>query len=245
MSIVLTTLLIRSDTRVRLTFSGALAAGAFNASLYTMTDVTQSSPGPTVKAALAVSSVTNQVELVLATPLTSGDAVCANCTLVPAADSSFFTGNATSYYGPQVDFLPNVEPAQNSSDTLVFGRDLVHNGLDYVEDATGDLAVVEGVPNVKGALFRRVLGYGLPWDQSYGPRLEDYVDGPNASAAPATGLIKRQMLADDRVTACTVSLEEDSTAAGGAFFVIEPLLKTNRRMKPFDVAFSDVLSSGE
>lgn len=245
MSITLDRILINSDTRVRLVFSGALASGAFAASLYTMSDVTLDASGPTVTAALAVSGQTNQVELVLESSLASGNTAAVNCTNVPAADLSTFTGNLASYFGPVVTFQLNVEPEQNASDVLAFGRDLVHNGNDYVESANGDLMTVEGIPNVQGALFRRVLAYGLPWDPTFGPKLDDYVDGPNEAAAPATGLIKQQILADDRTQSCTVTLLEDDTAAGGAFFEIVPVLKTDRKIGAFNVAVAGVTGSSD
>lgn len=241
MTLQLNQILIKSATRVRLIFSGALASGAFNASKYSISNVTLDGTGPTVDAALAVAGFTNQVELVLNSELGTGNTYAANCTSVPAADASTFTGSAASFWGQSVIFTPNVEPAQNQGDALAFGRDLVHNGNDYVEDATGDLATVEGIPNVQGALFRRVVSYALPWDASYGARLDDYVDGPNAQAAPAAGLIKKQMLADNRTQSATVTLEEDDT--GGAFFRITPVLKTDKKIGPFDVAVTDVFSS--
>lgn len=243
MAIALDKILINSETRVRLIFSGALASGAFVASLYSTTDVTLDAAGPAVVAALAVAGFNNQVELVLGSPLAAGNAVSANCSAVPGADLSTFSGSLSAVFGASVTFTPNVEPEQDASDALVFGRDVVHDGADYVEDATGDLVSVEGVPNVEGALYRRVRAYGLPWDPSFGPKLDDYVDGPNEAAAPATGLIKQQMLADDRTQSCSVTLEEDDTAAGGAFFRVEPILKTDRKIPPFDVAVADVLST--
>ncbi len=245
MSITLNAVTVRSSTRVRLVFSGALAGGAFSAGLWTIWDNTINVPGPSVAAALAVAGLTNQVELVLASPLTSDDSIIVTGTNVPAADLSTFTGQAATYWGPNVLFTPNVEPQQNNGDDLVFGRDLVHNGVDYIEDATSDLAGQSGLQNVQSALYRRILAYGLPWDQSFGPRLDDFVDGPNAQAAPASGLIKRQMLADDRVTACKVTLQEDDTAAGGASFQVDVTLRTDRKLPPFDIAVGELLSTGE
>lgn len=240
---ILNKMLVNSETRVRLIFSSAVASGAFNAALYALGYVSLGSAGPAVVAALAVSGFPNQVELVLGSSLASGNSVSVTCTAVPGADLSTYTGALSVFFGANVSFTPNVEPERNASDALVFGRDLVHDGDDYVEDAAGDLAEVEGIPNVQGALFRRVLAYGLPWDPTFGPHLDDYVDGPNAAAAPAAGLIKRQVLADDRTQSCTVVLEEDDTAAGGAFFKIKPILKTDRKAGAFDIAIADVTGS--
>ena len=245
MSVALQKIVINSETRVRLIFSGALGSGAFSAALYSVSDITLGAAGPSIVAALAVSGLTNQVELVLASPLSSGDVAEVSFFNVPAADLSTNSGNASAYYGPSVTFTRDVEPEQNASDALVFGRDLVHDGADYVEDGTGDLIEVEGVPNAQGAIWRRVISYDLPWDQSYGTKLDDYVDGPNAAAAPAAGLIKRQVLADDRANACSVQLLEDDTVAGGAFFKITPTLKTDRKIGSFNVAVANILGSSD
>lgn len=245
MTITLVSALARTSTRVRMIFSGALGAGAFVASLYQIGDVSLSQPGPTVKAAIAVANQTNQVELVLASALTPGDAIAAYATNVPAADASLCTGAVTTFFGQVVTFTPDAEPEQNDADDLIFGVDLVHNGQDYVEDATADLATVSGLQNVQGANTRRVRAYGLPWDQTYGPRLDDYVDGPTVSATPATGLIKQNLLADDRNSQVTCTLESDDTAAGGAVFKIAVKLKTGRPLPPFDVAVASTTSSSD
>lgn len=245
MALTLLAVTVRSSTRIRLVFDRALAAGAFNASLYKIWDNTLGVPGVTLKAALAVAGQTAQAELVCSTPLTEDDSILVTCSTVPAADASTYTGQMSAYWGANVIYTPNVEPTQNNGSELAFGTDLVHNGNDYVEDATADLALVSGIQNVMTAIPRRVRSYSLPWDQSYGARLEDYVDGPNASAAPAAGLIKRQVLSDDRTTSCTVTLEEDDTVAGGAFFRITPILKTNRKLPPFDIAIAELYSTGE
>lgn len=245
MSLILNNVVVRSETRVRLIFNGALASGAFLSSLYVLTDLTVASPGPAVVAAIAVAGgVNNEVELVLSTDLATGHSISVQCNAVPGADLTTFTGSIATYWGPNVNFVPNVEPLRNTGEDLVFGRDLVHTGMDYLEGVNGDLASVGGVANVQGALYRRVKSYGLPWDQSYGPKLDDYVDGPGASIAPATGLIKQNILADDRVLACAVSLEVDDTKEEGAFFRITPTLKTDRKLAPFDVAVTDTNSSG-
>lgn len=243
MANTLAKVVLMSSTRIRLIFNEALAAGAFVAALYSISDVSLNSGGPTVKAALAIASANSQVELVLGSPFASGHGYAVNCAAVPGIDSTTFTGSLPFAFSVPNSPQQNVEPQKNTSDDWAFGRDLVHTGPggDYLEDASWDLVPVGGLPNVQGAIARRVVSYGLPWDQTYGPRLDDDVDGPNATSAPATGRIRANILSDDRVQGCTVTFNLDGQ--NGAYFQIMPVLLTDQVIKPFNIALTQLSSS--
>lgn len=234
MSIALAQVQVRTERRIRLTFTGALAGGAYVPGLYALTCTDTNGAAPNVVAALQISGgATNAVELAVDSDLAQGQHYAVVCTNVPGADSSFFTGSAGIYWGPVVTSIPNSESTTDDASVLVFGRDLVFSGVDYVEDATGDLMTVSGLANVQGAVMRRINGYGLPWDPTYGPKLYDYVDGPAPVVRTARGTILQQALADDRVKSCAVDFAQDPTQPNAAYFNIQVTLLDDRKLPSF------------
>ncbi len=220
---------IRSSTRIRLAFTGVLAAGAYVTSPYVVTSVTTGTSYD-LSAAIQVSSNNSSVELALASPLPTGQSFQVACTAVPGADASTFTGTQSAFFGPNVVSFPNVEPFVDNADLALFKRDLVWAG-DYIESADGDLVTTSGLPNVAGALQRRVDEYALPWNNQYGAKLLDFVDGAPQGAGSAKANISAQVLADDRVKSATVTLAVQDN--GDAAFTIVPVLLGNRKPAPF------------
>lgn len=204
---------IRNERRVRLVFSGALAAGAFATTPYTVAGQDGAGTDPSVKAALAVSGDPNAVELVLGADLALGGLYLLTLTAVPFTVLASFTGTQLFRTAGTTD-ATNAEPETDDLDELLYGVDLVHDGTDYVEDASGDLASIAGIPNVKGALERRLKGDPLPWDGQYGAQSNEFVDAPIPSAPTLRGSLVAQARADDRVLTVTADLtaNDDTTA---------------------------------
>ena len=222
MSISLLTLEFRGDRRIRLFFSGSLAAGAFTSTaLYSITSADGLGANPTnVEAVYAVANTPAAVELSADVPLALGGLYTIGCTNVPAADSSTFTGTTQGTTALPLQNPPNVEPATTDLDLLLYGRDLVHNGQDFVEDASGDLANITGRGNWLGAVWRRMMSYGLPWDPTYSPRADEYVNAPDVLKLPLAGRMVAQARADDRTAQATCTVTQSSTDPNSWAFVL-------------------------
>jgi hypothetical protein len=210
MAIELTGIDPRHEYRVRLVFSNTLAVGAFtNLALYTVTNDDGKGPTPTVLAALVVPGNAQNVELALSAPLVEGALYTLSAVGVPAADASVSTSASIRTFRIGVsNEQPNQEPKASNVDLLLYGRDAVWAG-DYVESAESDLATVEGVPNARGAVRRRILGSPLPWDRSYSPNAYESVDLPSTAVGGLKGRIQSQAIVDDRVRAAQVVFVAD------------------------------------
>lgn len=203
----LLTVIIRSDTRLRLEFSSAVGSTAFTGS-GTITITSQDGLGlsPTIKQRIPVSSSPNSIELVLSNPLVDGGFYVVQLINIPGADATFATG--IENIRPGVTFTRlNTEIDVPEIESALYNIDLVWTGEDYLESANGDLASISGMPNVHGALLRRLVSDGLPWDSDYGAKPRKFVDGPSPATPLLRGEILRQMLSDNRVRAATVRLD--------------------------------------
>ncbi len=211
MALDLVAITIRSPTRIRLSFSQTLAAGAFNPAPYEVTNLDAKGVDPTVRAALAVPNSPHVVEIVLSDTLASDALYEVACTLVPDTEPATFSGT--------MDFRTSAPPAPPSAsvatddmERLLYGADLVWNGRDLVEAANGDLARVEGLANVNAALLRLVEADGLPWEANYGGKARASVDAPSTSQRSLRGNLVRGVLRDDRTKEATVTLNLDDNS---------------------------------
>jgi hypothetical protein len=222
MTTSLLTVEFRGTRRVRLIFTGNLAAGAYTSTaLYTVTCEDGSGPSPTnVVAVYAIANTPTAVELAIDEDLVSGGLYQIGCTNVPCADLSNFTGILNARVALPLTTPVNAEPAANDIDLLLYGRDLLHDGDDFVEDATGDLGTIDGRDNYRGAMGRRMMSDGLPWDDTYGPKAEQYVDGPETEAKPFAGALIAQARADDRTKQATVDIVQSDADPGDWAFEV-------------------------
>lgn len=215
----LTTVEFRGTRRVRLFFSGALAAGAFtSASLYSVTNVDGAGPTPSIEDVFAVTGSPGAVELAVSLDLAPGSLYEIACEDVPCADSTLYTGEVQSTTGQPTKAQTNVEPEVDDVDLLFYGRDIVHDGDDFVEDATGDLDTISGRENWRGAMSRRMAGSPLPWDPTYSPDVEQYVDAPDAFQLPLAGRLLSQARLDDRTKSASVEVVQDPDDPAGFAF---------------------------
>ncbi len=222
MTIALLSVHIKHKRRISLKFSSPLAAGAFT-STYFYSVETQNSVGisPNVVASIAVSGNTTSLELALGDDLVPGGRYLVSAIGVPAVDTSTTssTSKQIAFFGA-VQIQPNVEQAASDPGLLLYGRDLLWTGTDFGETPAGDLATVSGTPNVRGALMRRMMSDGLPWDDAYGAKSRSYVNGTSPGVSTLSGALLEQCSEDDRVKEAKVDLETDT--AGRPVFVVTP-----------------------
>ena len=211
MTIALSAATIIHERRIRLVFSQPVASGAFGTpgpSFYTVTSVDSLSVSPTVLAAMLIPSNPNCVELALSDPLAKGGLYTIAAVGVPALDASVTPAGTME----QVRFgltlqKENVEPIKADRERLLYGVDLLWNGLDYQEDVTGDLAIVSGTANVTKALYRVVEANGLPWDPTFGVGAREFVDSPSLASGTLRGKMSSSMLRDPRVKDVKIVVE--------------------------------------
>lgn len=203
-------LLIRSPRRIRVTFSSALASGAFSPSWFTVSSLDGAGADPDVVVALAIDGAPEQVELALSTDLAPGGryelAIAAG---VPGADAT--TGLAAAE-GFQTGAPPRAPAASFTASDLMnrlFLVDLLHEGGRFVETPDGDLATVGGPPNVKAAIERRVVSGPLPHRPDYGGNARKFVDAPAPILTMLRGQLERQARRDRRVVAASIEITED------------------------------------
>jgi hypothetical protein len=227
MSISFATLTVKHERRVRLYFTHALAAGAFTTlSLYALLNDDGFGVSPNIVAAYLVPNSANAVELALDADLVQGSRYELTATGVPATDLTTSPAETQAFTWGEQPSQPNQEQPQNDLAALIYGSDLVWTGDDYLETQAGDLATIEGIPNVEGALLRRLTNqFQLPWAPSYGARPEDFVEGPTGNAITLLGALRRQAVADDRVASATVSFVADPKNGGDAFFPASIILR--------------------
>jgi hypothetical protein len=227
-TIFYTGLVVRNERRVRLNFSEPLASGAFGpgssvSSLYVIASVDGAGADPGISAAIAIPSAAGNVELALTLDLVAGGIYTVTTLSVPALAGSFSASKVDTFtFGalpaPNID----IEFPQDDIGSLVYGLDLVWTGADFLELPSGDLANVSGVPNVQGAMHRRLLDEdGLPWDTNYGAKSGEYVNGPVQSGGALIARLRRQAVADNRVSSATVSWTSDATSVGDNYFPVK------------------------
>lgn len=218
MAIALNNVQIRHERRVRLIFSTTLAAGAFTSvAFYTVTSVSGEATSPTVIAALTVTGSPEVVELQMGADLVRGQRYTFSAVAVPAADLSTTPdpSEVVAYYG---EILPS--PGLQSGgvselDELLYGRDILFDGGDFVEDGQGDLLTISGVVSLEAALRRCATSNGLPWASEYGVHADEFVDVPIEGLLPLRGRAESAMRADDRVARVRVTIESDNEGGTG------------------------------
>ena len=207
--------------RWRLFFSGPLASGAFLVGPYAVSDSIGPSP-ITVEAAYAISSDPNAVELSVSADFCGGQLYTVACTAVPGTGGGgSFTGTFQDRVPLQVLAPPNAEPAQSDIDIVLYSRDLLWNGADFVEDATGDLQTISGSPNWIGAMGRRMSFGPLGWARRYGADAYQYVDAPDVYQRPLAGAMLGQARQDNRTATASVSVVQAPDDPDGWIFQME------------------------
>ncbi len=227
---------IKHKRRIRLLFSGPLAAGAFTTlSYYSVVSLDSVGVSPAVVAAIAIDGNTGGMELALGDDLIPGGRYLVSAIGVPAVDTSVTssTSSQTAVFG-QTQTQANVEPVANNVDALLYGRDIVWTGSDFGETPAGDLSVVTGTSNARAALYRRMLSNGLPWDDTYGAKPRSYVNGTSPGVATLSGALLGQCAEDDRVKEATIDLETD--ADNRPVFVVTPTFIGNESPKQLTIS---------
>lgn len=237
MAIELTGVVIRNERRLRLVFSNTLAAAAFTStSFYTVANQDGLGPDCGVSAAIIVVGAATNVELALDSDLVDGALYQVSAIGVPATDATTSTAASTTLLRKGTSpAIQNAEPKASDAEVLLYGRDIVWTGGDYLETADGDLATVEGAPNACGALRRRLLGAPLPWAPGYSPRARSFVDLPLPAINALKGRLEQQVLADDRFEAVTVTLQINDDTPEESVFVVTPTLRGGKRAEPIYV----------
>lgn len=211
MAINLLRVLVKHEKRIRAVFSTPLASGAFGVpgpACYAITSLDSAGPEPTVVAAMVVPGSASVVELVLSTALVKGGLYRLTTLAVPAiAGSAFSPLEHEDFRYSFSTIADNSEPVKRDRERLLYGIDLLWNGVDYQETASGDLDRVGGTANVTKALNRGVESGGLPWDPSWGAGAREYIDSPSVAAGSLKGAISAQMLRDPRVKGAKVTFE--------------------------------------
>lgn len=211
MAIDLNSVEIRHERRIRLFFSNTVDSAAFaSVAFYSVECLDGLGTSPNVAAALAVLSSPNVVELQLDTDLADGGLYEVQANGVPASDLSV-TATPSALQGRKGAPTRSEATTRGATDldVLLYGRDILWQGADFVEDPSGDLAEVAGAPNVRSALVRRLTSEGLPWAPQHGLQGRQAIDGSIADANALQGRAVAQCLADDRVARATVQIAED------------------------------------
>lgn len=236
MAIVLLSVVPRHERRFRLTFSNSLAAGAFGApapSYYTLTNEDGKAAAPSIAAAMMVPGTPAVVELSLNGDLVQGALYKIAAVGVPAVDASVTPAGSEQpfRYATKSD-SSSVEPVVRDRERLLYGVDLVWTGMDYQEAANGDLERIGGRPNVTKALWRSVQTSGLPWDESWGLDVREWVDSPSSASTPLRGRAVTQIMRDPRVQTVKVELEIDGAKT---YLHLTPTLASGEATEPVTV----------
>lgn len=192
-------------------FSEAVGSGAYVTSLYTVLSLDSAGESPTVSAVLLVTSNPAVVELALGADLQKGGLYSVSAVGVPNAAASSVTPSPSLErfrYGLRAP-KENVEPLQRDRERLLYGVDLLWNGVDYQETSTGDLERVGGTANVTKALYRAVETNTLPWDSTWGVGAREFVDSPSVTSGSLRGKLSAQIRKDPRVKSVKVTVEFD------------------------------------
>lgn len=231
MTIALLAIEIRHERRVRCVFSQAVAAGAYVAGLYTVTSLDAVGVSPGVSAALMLTTSPNVVELVLDQDLVKGGLYSLSAVDVPAGDATVTSAAAVEQFrfGITLD-KTNIDPVKLNRDRILYGVDLLWNGVDYQETATGDLDTVGGTANVNKALRRRVDSNGLKWDRSHGVGAREFVDTPSVGSGTLRGKMNAQFLLDPRVKEVTVTV--DFNDSDEVYLHAQPKLVSGEAIQP-------------
>lgn len=240
MAIELIGIVPKHERRLRLVFSNTLAAGAFGTgpspAYYVVENQDGLGPSPDISAAIIVAGAGNNVELALSADLAEGALYRVTAIGVPAVDLSTSTSASDQVFRFGIPTArANVEPKASDYELLLYGRDLVHNGVDYLEGVDGDLATTDGRANAQTAISRRLNGSPLAWAPDYSPRARQYVDAPLPSIGTLRTRLERQALRDDRVSSVSATLVLDEETPTDSYFEVRPVLRGGGAAVPIDV----------
>jgi len=233
MTISLNAVEVKHERRIRLIFSTSLDSSAFGAPApanYVVTCEDSLGSDLVVSAAMIVSGSPNVVELALAGALVKGSLYLVSAVGIQAIDASVTPAGSELEFRDGLNApLRDVEPILQNRDLLLYGVDLLWNGVDYQEAANGDLDRVSGTANVTKALYRGLESQGLTWDTTYGAKIRDFVDSPSTVAGTLKGNIMAQILKDPRVKSVkvTISTDEEKT-----YLNFVPTLISGEILKP-------------
>lgn len=214
--------IIRSNTRIRLEFTSALDSTAFLDTSGTILVESQDGIGvsPDVQQRIPILFNPVSMELALSVTLAEGGQYKVSIDSIPGQDASFATGEVLFRVGESFS-VPNKEIDIVDVESFLYNIDLVWTGTDYLEAPNGDLATISGLANVDGALRRRLVCEGLTWDSDYGVGVRNFVDAPTPSIFTLRGEILRQMLKDNRVSEATVRLETPENSIEEADYFVD------------------------
>lgn len=119
---------------------------------------------------------------------------------VAGAHESMRVGATT---GPR----PDAEPIVKNRELLLYGIDLIWDGIDFQRSATGDLNRVQGTACVAKNLNRGMVSNGLPWDPTWGAHAREFVDSPQGTVGTLKGSVQAQILRDPRIQSAKVTFE--------------------------------------
>jgi len=236
MTISLSSVIPRSARRLRLVFSQTLAAGAFGVSptFYTVSNLDGRGISPTVQAALAVVGSPAVVELALGSDLVHDAQYSVAAVAVPAADLSVTPGGTLERFkfAPGLVAGENTEPKLRDRDLLLYGTDLIWDGADFLESATGDLERVRGRANVTKALHHGLSTHGLPWDPNWGVDAREFVDSPSPSSGSLKGAAVAQVLRDPRVRTVSSQVQVNYS---DTYLYLTPKLVSGETIQPVSI----------
>lgn len=239
MTIELTNIVVKHERRLRLVFSNGLAAGAFGTpapAFYVVDNQDGRGPSPGVASAIIVSGATTNVELALSADLVPGALYRVTAISVPALDASTSTSASDQNFRfPELAQPANVEAKTLDADLLLYGRDMVWTGSDYLETVEGDLGRLGGAANAQSAIRRRLLGKPLAWAPGYSPDSRQFVDAPLSGIGGLKGRLQAQALRDNRVRSAAVKLMLDDDSPAESYFEITSILVGGRAPEPVSV----------
>lgn len=211
MTIALQNLIVRSKRRVRLVFSEAVASGAFVADFYSVTSLDSFGADPTVNGVLVVPDSPQDVELSFSIDLApSGGYQLSVAAGVPALAGGTSAAANYRFAAPAPLTPPSPEVGVTDVFSDLYGDDIAFAEDDFVETAEGDLATNGGGPqNVVAALTDRGLAEGLPWDDTYGAKPREFVDGSDTELTTLRVRTIAQFLLDDRVSQASATSSSD------------------------------------
>lgn len=223
MAFALTNLIVRSRRRIRAIFSDVVAAGGFDEAFYAVTSLDGSGASPSINGVFMVPDSPQAVELSFAIDL-AGDGAY-RLTLAPGVPAQAGgTAAAATYDFRAPKSAPPPSPELPSDDALdaIYSNDIVFADDDFIETAEGDLATAGGIPNVVNALAERALSEGLPWDQSYGAKPRQNVDGPDTDIPALRARMIGEFNQDERVSSAKGS--STTNQDGEAMILIDVVL---------------------
>jgi len=235
MAIALQNLIVRSRRRVRAVFSEAVASGGFVAGFYAITSLDSLGANPAINGVLVVPDSPHVVELSLAIDLADGGHYRLDVAAgVPAVGGSTSAASSYQFAAPNRPPPPSPELPIDDALAAVYGADIAWFAGDFLETATGDLATRGGIQNATDALTDRCLSDGLAWDDTYGARPREFVDGADEELPTLRARMVGQVLLDDRVLSASGSSTSDP-GSGSALIELSVVLVGQTSAVPVSV----------